>query len=54
MITEITNIKGGGMWRDNIEKIFIDIMVTKVNKDNMDNGTISTHTWKKMLLELNS
>ena len=54
MITEITNIKDGGMWRDNIEKIFIDIVVTKVNKGSMDNGTFSTHTWKKMLLEVNS
>lgn len=33
-----------GMWRDNIEKMFIDIVVTKVNKGNMDNDTFISHT----------
>ena len=32
--------------------MFIDIMVTKVNKGNMDNDTFISHTWKKMLYEV--
>lgn len=52
MAIEVKDIENIGMWRDNIEKMFIDIMVTKVNKGNMDNDTFISHTWKKMLYEV--
>ena len=29
-------------------------MVNEVNKGNMDSGTFSTNTWKRILLEVNS
>ncbi|RVW17267.1 hypothetical protein CK203_069192 [Vitis vinifera] len=54
MTTEITDVEDAGTWRGNIEKIFIDIMVNEVNKGNMDSGTFSTNTWRKILLEVNS
>ncbi|RVW40375.1 L10-interacting MYB domain-containing protein [Vitis vinifera] len=54
MTTEIANVEDVGTWRGNIEKIFIDIMVIEVNKGNMDSGTFSTNTWRRILLEINS
>ncbi|KAL6318090.1 hypothetical protein AAG906_035235 [Vitis piasezkii] len=54
MTTEITDVEDAGTWRGNIEKIFIDIMVNEVNKGNMDSGTFSTNTWRRILLEVNS
>ena len=48
--TEIIDVEDAGTWRGNIEKIFINIMVNEVNKDNMD----STNTWRRILLEVNS
>lgn len=39
---------------DNIEKIFIDIMINEVNKDNMNSGTFSTNIQRRMLFEVNS
>lgn len=44
MAIEVKDIENIGMWWDNIEKIFLDIMVTKVNKGNMDNDTFISHT----------
>lgn len=44
MVIEVKDIENIGMWRDNIKKIFIDVMVTKVNKGNMDNDTFISHT----------
>lgn len=44
MAIEVKDIENIGMWRDNIEKMFIDIMVTKVNNGNMDNDTFISHT----------
>ena len=37
-----------------MEKIFINIMLNKVNKGNMDSDTFNTNTWRRMLLEVNS
>ncbi|RVW82916.1 L10-interacting MYB domain-containing protein [Vitis vinifera] len=54
MTTEITDVEDAGTWRGNIEKIFIDVMVNEVNKGNMDSGTFSTNTWRRILLEVNS
>ena len=54
MTIEIVDVENGGMWRGNIEKIFIDIMVVEADKDNLENGTFSSHTWKKMLFKVNS
>lgn len=54
MTIEIVDVENGGMWRGNIEKIFIDIMVVEADKDNLDNDTFSSHTWKKMLFKVNS
>ncbi|RVX08197.1 hypothetical protein CK203_017697 [Vitis vinifera] len=42
MTTEIIDVEDAGIWRGNIEKILINIMVKEVNKDNMDSGTFST------------
>ena len=44
MTTKMTNVEDAGTWRGKIEKIFIDIMLNKVNKGNMDSGTFSTNT----------
>lgn len=52
MTIKMTDVEDGGMWRGNIKKIFIDIMVNEVNKGNIDSGIFSTNT--KMLLEVNS
>ena len=38
MTTEITDVEDAWMWRGNIKKIFIDIMLNEVNKGNMDSG----------------
>ena len=38
-------------WKSNMKKIFIDIME---NKGNIDSGTFSNNTWRRMLLEANS
>ena len=54
MAIEITNVEDVRIWKGNIEQIFVDIMVNKVNKSNMDSGTFSTNIWRKMLLEVNS
>ncbi|KAL6336235.1 hypothetical protein AAG906_011117 [Vitis piasezkii] len=54
MTTEIIDVEDAGTWRGNIEKIFIDIMVNEVNKGNMDSGTFSTNTWRRILLEVNT
>ena len=54
MEIEITNVENVGIWRGNIEKIFIEIMVNEINRGNMDSDTFSTTTWRKMLLEVNS
>ena len=54
MTTEIANVEDAGTWRGNIEKIIIDIMVNEVNKGNMDSGTFSTNTWRRILLKVNS
>ena len=54
METKITDVNDVGTWRDNIAKIFIDIMVNEVNRGNMDSGTFSTTTWKRMSLVVNS
>ncbi|XP_034710795.1 L10-interacting MYB domain-containing protein-like [Vitis riparia] len=53
MTTEITDVKDARTWSSNIEKIFIDIMLNEVNKGNMDSGTFSTKTWRRILLEVN-
>ena len=44
MITEVIDVEDIGTWGGNIAKIFIDIMLNEVNKDNMDSGTFSTDT----------
>ena len=54
MTTEITNIEDIGMWRGNIEKIFINIMLNEANIGNMDSDTFSTNIWRRILLEVNS
>ncbi|WKA07022.1 hypothetical protein VitviT2T_024891 [Vitis vinifera] len=54
MTIEIIDVEDAGIWRGNIEKIFIDIMVNEVNKSDMDSGTFSTNTWRKILLEVNN
>ena len=54
MTTEITNIEDIGMWRGNIEKIFINIMLNEANIGNMDSDTFSTNIWRRILLEINS
>ena len=54
METKITDVNDVGTWRDNIAKIFIDIMVNEVNRGNMDSGTFSTTTWRRMSLKVNS
>lgn len=54
MTIVITDVKDVRMWKGNIEQIFVDIMVNKVNKGNVDSGTFSTNIWRKMLLEVNS
>ena len=54
MAIVITDVKDVRMWKGNIEQIFVDIMVNKVNKGNVDSGTFSTNIWRKMLLEVNS
>ena len=54
MTTKMTNVEDAGTWRGKIEKIFIDIMLNKVNKGNMDSGTFSTNTWRRILLDVNS
>ncbi|KAL6321275.1 hypothetical protein AAG906_016309 [Vitis piasezkii] len=51
MTIEIIDVEDAGIWRGNIEKIFIDIMVNEVNKGDMDSGTFSTNTWRRILLE---
>ena len=53
MTTEVMDFEEGGMWSSCIEKIFIDIIVTEVNRGNMENGTFNSQTWKKMLNEMN-
>ena len=52
-IKKIT-VEDVGTCRGNIEKIFNHITPNEVNKDNMDSGTFSTNTWRRMLLEVNS
>ena len=42
MVIEIIDIENVGMWRGNIENIFIDIMTNEINKGNMDSNTFST------------
>ena len=54
MTIEIIDVEDAGTWRGNIEKIFIDIMVNEVNKGNMDSGTFSANTWRRILLKVNS
>ena len=54
MTTEITNVEDVRMQRSNMEKIFINIILNKVNKGNMDSDTFNTNTWRRMLLEVNS
>ena len=54
MTTKMTNVEDAGMWRGKIKKIFIDIMLNEVNKGNMDSGTFSTNTWRRILLDVNS
>lgn len=44
MTIKMTDVEDGGMWRGNIKKIFIDIMVNEVNKGNIDSGIFSTNT----------
>ncbi|RVW46117.1 hypothetical protein CK203_076234 [Vitis vinifera] len=51
MTIEIIDVEDAGIWRGNIEKIFIDIMVNEVNKGDMDSSTFSTNTWRRILLE---
>ena len=36
-----------------LEKLFIDIMLKEINKENMANGQYSYDTWKKILATLN-
>lgn len=50
MTIEIVDVENGGMWRGNIEKIFIEIMVNEINKGNIDSGKFKTTTWRRMLL----
>ena len=54
MTIEVTDVEDAGMWRGNIKKIFIGIMLNEVNKANMDGGSFSTTTWRSILLEVNS
>ena len=54
MTIEIIDVEDAGIWRGNIEKIIIDIMVNEVNKCNMDSGTFSVNTWRRILLKVNS
>lgn len=44
MTIKMTDVEDGEMWRGNIKKIFIDIMVNEVNKGNIDSGIFSTNT----------
>lgn len=44
MTIKMTDVEDGGMWRGNIKKIFIDIMVNEVNKGNIDSGIFNTNT----------
>ena len=54
MTIEVTDVEDAGMWRGNIKKIFIGIMLNEVNKANMDGGSFGTNTWMRILLEVNS
>ena len=54
MTTEITDVEDIGMWKGNIEKIFINIMLNEANIGNMDSDTFSTNIWRRILLEVNS
>ena len=54
MTIEITDVDDAWTWKGNIAKIFIDIMVNEINRGNMDSGTFSTTTWRRMSLKVSS
>ena len=53
MVIKITDVKDAETWEGNIEKIFINMIVNWINRNNMDNNTFSTNTWRRMLLDVN-
>ena len=47
------SINDDNLWTPQLEKLFIDIMLKEINKENMVDGQFSSDTWKKMSTILN-
>ena len=50
---ENNSIDDDNLWTPQLEKLFIDIMLKEINRENMANVQFSSDTWKKMLATLN-
>ena len=50
---ENNSIDDDNLWIPQLEKLFIDIMLKEINRENMANGQFSSDTLKKMLATLN-
>ena len=47
------SIDDDNLWIPQLEKLFIDIMLKEINKENMADKQFNFDTWKKMLAILN-
>jgi hypothetical protein len=52
MMTELNDADDAKLWPPNIEKLFIQLMVEEMVKENMQEGVFHKRIWDKILEKL--